>query len=139
MKVREMSGAVLDMWVAKAEGWEVDPLRPPNEYQIRIKSALAYSSDYLLSQDGFCYALCGVNKPYSYSPSTDWARGGPIIEREGFGICKFYEPTDGPIPEGGEWCALWRDDSMRADGPTPLVAGMRLVVMSKFGDEVSEP
>jgi hypothetical protein len=111
MKVSELTGAKLDYWVAQAEGLDV-----------------RYCSDR-------SYVIVAT---YQWSPSTRWSEGGPIFEREGFGICKFYEPTDGPIPEGGEWCALWRDDSMRADGPTPLIAGMRLFVMSKYGEEVPE-
>lgn len=115
MKVSELQGEFLDYWVARANGW--------------TRSADVWVDDQGIEQ--FHPAVC-------YDPSHDWALGGPIFEREGFGICKFYEPTDGPIPEGGEWCALWRDDSMRADGPTPLVAGMRLFVMSRFGEEVAE-
>jgi Protein of unknown function (DUF2591) len=71
--------------------------------------------------------------------STAWAQGGPIIEREGIAVVKFYEPVDGPVSDGCEWAALTLDDSTRRDGPTPLVASMRCYVASKLGDEVDVP
>jgi hypothetical protein len=71
----------------------------------------------------------------SYSPSTDWAQGGPIIERE---IITLIHPRwDG-------WTAHKYDDriedeSYTLDGPTPLIAAMRCYVASKLGDEVAIP
>ena len=60
--------------------------------------------------------------------STDWAYGGPIIERER--ICL--------IDQGGDyWQALW--GWKEAFGPTPLIAAMRCYVASKLGDEVEIP
>ena len=71
----------------------------------------------------------------SYSPSTDWSQGGPIIERE---IITLIHPRwDG-------WTAHKYDDriedeSYTIDGPTPLIAAMRCYVASKLGDEVAIP
>jgi len=77
--------------------------------------------------------------------STDWAQGGPIIEREGISL--------EPLKEGDGWCAcfgctvydflMW-DQSYNADaaygeGPTPLIAAMRCYVASKMGDDISLP
>jgi hypothetical protein len=74
-----------------------------------------------------------VNAPHKYvfEPSTDWARGGPIIEREGIAI--------GSHLDGEEWIAedYWREATW--SGPTPLVAAMRCYVASKLGDEVEIP
>ena len=65
------------------------------------------------------------------SPSTNWAQGGPIIEREGIGFrgC------------GKNWCAFnWGDaESGWQYGPTPLIAAMRCYVASRLGDEVEIP
>ena len=120
MKVSELIGAKLDYWVAMALG----------DRLARVVGAEEHER---------CETRFGEQWPWNrFMPSRAWMDGGPIFEREGFGICKFHEPTDGPIPEGGEWCALWRDDSKRADGPTPLIAGMRLFVMSKYGEEVPD-
>ena len=62
--------------------------------------------------------------------STDWALGGPIIEREGIELlCESL---------GFRWVAMpqkgpeWR-------GPTPLVAAMRCYVAACLGDEVEIP
>jgi hypothetical protein len=63
-----------------------------------------------------------------YSPSTNWAQGGPIIEREG--ITLTHQQT--------QWAAQ-TDDDVFAYGPTPLIAAMRCYVASKLGDEVDVP
>ena len=68
-------------------------------------------------------------------PSTDWAQGGPIIERERI----FCKPT---LNKG------WRSYQLHTAGtgicnsqygPTPLIAAMRCYVASKLGDEVEVP
>jgi len=70
---------------------------------------------------------------YQYSPSTNWAHGGPIIERERLNL----SPTSTDIwdcwPDFGMSNELWQR------GPTPLVAAMRCFVASKLGDEVEVP
>ena len=63
-----------------------------------------------------------------FSPSTDWAQGGPIIEREKMTL----EWT------GEDWMAYIRHDE-EYFGPTPLVAAMRCYVASKLGDQVEVP
>ena len=70
-----------------------------------------------------------------YAPSTDWAQGGPIIEREGITV-----QTDLP------WSACLRDNLFKEDGTdhfqvgrTPLIAAMRCYVASKLGDEIELP
>ena len=62
------------------------------------------------------------------SPSTDWAQGGPIIERERIDVYYFLdgwgaEKSTGPMYSGS----------------TPLIAAMRCYVASKLGDEVAVP
>ena len=66
--------------------------------------------------------------------STDWAQGGPIIEREKIGI----NPASLP-------CSDWVADTQiirertHQHGSTPLIAAMRCYVASKLGDEVEVP
>ena len=72
----------------------------------------------------------------SYSPSTDWSQGGPIIEREGISIVQ--------QGDAAEWVASVynhnEDDwHSHTNGPTPLIAAMRCYVASKLGDEVEIP
>ena len=60
--------------------------------------------------------------------STDWADGGPIIEREKINL--WTEGYDWEATQYGKW-QEW--------GPTPLIAAMRCYVASKLGDEVDVP
>ena len=67
--------------------------------------------------------------------STDWAQGGPIIEREVISLIH---------PKYDCWTAhcydkTLDDESYTLDGPTPLIAAMRCFVASKLGDEVDVP
>lgn len=106
MKTSELTRAALDLAVAKCCGFEgID------EDQWLLRGGIA---DMPLS---------------AYNPSTDWAQGGPIIEREGIAIR--------PFKDGGEWLAKLRIH--QHDGPTPLVAAMRCFVASRLGDEVDIP
>lgn len=101
-KASELSGAALDWAVAKAEGWDGADLAP-----------------YLFTSRRVKY-------------STDWAQGGPIIERE------WIELTN----NGNAWQAIGRgfgEDAPEGSGPTPLIAAMRCYVASKLGDTVDVP
>lgn len=73
---------------------------------------------------------CGdLNNPASYS--TNWSKGGPIIERERVELRSYAD----------QWRAVMHltDDSIFADGPTPLVAAMLCYVASKLGDDIDVP
>ena len=108
MKTSELTGAALDWAVAKCEGDN--------------SVASCYYSD-----DNVPLCLEEAPEP-SWEPSTDWAQGGPIIERE---INRVQEITDG----------LWQAEawSHTEEGPTPLIAAMRCYVASKLGDTVEIP
>ena len=75
---------------------------------------------------------------YRAEYSTDWAQGGPIIERECIGL-------RGPSIRGNAWAAfidlsgISQGPQHRHIGPTPLIAAMRCLVASKLGDEVEVP
>ena len=66
-------------------------------------------------------------KPYS----TDWAHGGPIIEREGIELRKSY----GDDGERDGWTAqAWaHNTTIFEHGPTPLIAAMRCFVSCSLG------
>ena len=70
-------------------------------------------------------------KPYS----TDWAQGGPIIERERI--------TIRVSTAGGNWVSFYDSSGLRVlgrnTGHTPLIAAMRCYVASKLGHEVDVP
>jgi hypothetical protein len=117
-KVAELSGVLLDAAVALTEGF---PLC--EEWN---------QTDYILIGTG-----AGDLK--RYSPSTNWAIGGPIIEREvivsqfGYG---FWFTAKSSLYD-----AIWSDMQPyhiehEAQGKTLLESAMRTYVMSKFGEAV---
>jgi hypothetical protein len=113
MKTSELTGAALDWAVAKCE-FVGAPL-------INI--------------------VCGVlntTESDNWQPSTDWAQGGPIIEREGISvICwSFHSMPWKASIEGGTDAGV---DLYVEYGPTPLIAAMRCYVGSKLGNEVDVP
>jgi hypothetical protein len=111
MKTSELQGAALDWAVAKCEGKGIEFDDP---------------SDPWLTRGGI------ADQPlHSYTPSTDWAQGGPIIERERIGL-------------GHEICEgrpYWVATGYLVEecGPTPLIAAMRCYVASKLGEEIDVP
>jgi len=84
------------------------------------------------------YAIHGECEGYSpYEYSTDWAQGGPIIEREVISVSNWAFHS---MP--------WKASIQKADldmplyeeyGLTPLIAAMRCYVASKLGDEIELP
>ena len=119
MKTSELTGAALDWAVGKATGLDV---------KIGMFGPLF--------RKGYKWAAVGA---WRYTPSADWAKGGPIIEREGISVQQF----DGSSPAHKRWNAYIGSPPVRAieeiNGPTPLIAAMRCFVAMKLGDEVDVP
>ncbi len=65
----------------------------------------------------------------NYRPSTDWAQGGPIIERERVDVLYEHDLRWIAVPQKG----------IESYGPTPLIAAMRCYVASKLGDDIEIP
>lgn len=66
--------------------------------------------------------------------STDWAQGGPIIEQEKISI--YHTMT------AEHWIAtlyVLGERTVKASGPTSLIAAMRCFVTSKIDEEVELP
>ena len=74
--------------------------------------------------------------PWTWTPTTSWHQGGPIIEREKINL-NCGDDTWG-VAEG-VWEAAHPRGMNVSFGPTPLVAAMRCYVTSKLGDEVDIP
>lgn len=71
---------------------------------------------------------------YEFKPSTNWAQGGPIIEREKIAISYHPNPSNpGWLP----WAASFAVHTCRAE--TPLIAAMSCFCVGKLGDEVEIP
>jgi hypothetical protein len=62
--------------------------------------------------------------------STNWAQGGPIIEREMISVWPWDDVT---------WKAEEAIVFETARGPTPLIAAMRCYVAAKLGDDIEIP
>jgi hypothetical protein len=112
MKTANLTGALLDYWVAQGLG-------------------LCPTLGHLPGMGDICRAHLLARGEYGpFMPSTDWALGGPIIERGQFDI-EFYARN--------EWGARRRaGDRPNEYGKTPLIAAMRAYVASKFGDTVPD-
>jgi hypothetical protein len=116
MKTSELTGAALDWAVAMCE------LKTTGD-----KGALIH--------------LIGYGKPIP-NYSSDWAQGGPIIEREGIELqCNTSALQAAAYKNANpDWFACLK--FKRADhwhGTTPLIAAMRCYVASKLGDDIDLP
>lgn len=117
MNVSELEGVALDWAVAKCESDGTLEIYFDNE-----------------TGEPLCHDDWSDNQ--EFSPSTNWAQGGPIIEREGINLDNYAKNpkwsawTPAPDRESGE---------AQAYGPTPLIAAMRCYVASKLGEEIDVP
>ena len=109
MKTSELIGTKLDWAVAKCEPNMLDLYYSDDNEPLFLEEAPDYHQ--------------------AWEPSSNWAQGGPIIERERLDVYGF---------DGENWCA---NDNLRATqyGPTPLIAAMRCYVASKLGEIVELP
>jgi hypothetical protein len=75
------------------------------------------------------------NRTYGLAQySTNWAQGGPIIEREKVSTVAWYR-----YGHLIEWSSKIEGSDIKQFGPTPLIAAMRCFIASKQGDEVEIP
>ena len=119
MKTSELTGAALDWAVCEATG------------------LLAAYTQFRTGKNFL--KVWGVARNAHLHPSTNWAQGGLIIERE----LLMIEPVFWTV-EGWHWVAYVLgpnnlDENYEQRGPTPLIAAMRCYVASKLGDTVDVP
>ncbi|MDO9357881.1 MAG: DUF2591 family protein [Polaromonas sp.] len=115
MQTSELSGVLLDFWVAKAEGLEPQLMRPIGSGALWWQASTAQGE------------VSSSDRAYS----TDWAYGGAIIEARKIMVAW----------NAGHWIAgvaeyVDRDNARISKGPTPLVAAMRAFVASRFGEDL---
>ena len=124
MHTNKLIGPALDWAVAQARGLD---------YEIVDGTVVTGAKRYEANSANDYY---GCEFDEVYAPSTDWAQGGPIIEREKIEIRLF-------VDDGTVWYAHLGANLFPADaqmtGTTPLIAAMRCYVSSKLGDEVEIP
>lgn len=116
MKTSNLTGALLDYWVARAEGIPADQLSirqvPRTDWTICVHTPPGLI-------------------PRTLAYSTDWALGGPLIEKH----CASLEYRIG-LGLTDEWLCV--HGSGVGEGATPLQAVCRAVVVSAFSDNVEE-
>lgn len=118
MLVKDLIGAELDFWVAKAEG----------KTDVELRTAQRATNQICVVK-----AAGGRQFDYTYSPSTQWNVGGPLIENKKIWISDEDDywiaslPPHIDVDNGRELIQV---------GDTPLIAACRALVVSVFGDEV---
>jgi hypothetical protein len=115
ISTEDLEGSALDWAVAKVMGHKI----ADNCYRDYIRIHLPSPK-----QSGYTMAFC---------PSTDWAVGGAIIERERISLS--YRA----VPDEPYWAAEIDEPLCQEYGPTALVAAMRCYVRSKLGNVVHVP
>lgn len=116
-KASELTGVELDYCVAKAQGYE--------RARLNLKGKYGNRTVYVDHVD-----VVGVGL---YKPSSSWAQGGPIIEREKIELKTHHDQG------WGARCNSRRGGATRVVygyGNTPLIAAMRCYVASVYGDTV---
>lgn len=117
VKTSELTGIALDWVVAECEG--------------KVEQGVYGTPEPM--ESGLHLHYCDVLLSHPYNPSTDWAQGGPLIQR--------YE-IDLKSVEEGVWQASNIFDDMEWHhflGYSPLEAAMRCHTAHKLGDEVEIP
>ena len=112
VKTNELSGAALDWAVAKCEGVTVLP-----------------------KMRGGCYVTLNKGETVLLCYSTNWAQGGPIIEREGISIL-YRVGVNMSANINGQY---EQSVPYNQRGNAQLIVAMRCYVASKLGDEVEIP
>lgn len=133
MKVSELTGAELDYWVAKAQGWEYGKDAFGDYWQAEFPQA---------SNKSIFGEPLGI-RIRDYYPTINWQQCGELIEK--FNADVFY------VDNGNRWsCRVvmsdWTETGgiknitiYRSDlqyGSTPQEAICRVVVASVYGKEV---
>ena len=130
-KTHELTGPALDWAVAKCEGRNAvhDPM------EMQDGRGFWVWEDRETGHQQTTYMPIGPrttpktrNSGDVYSPSTDWAQGGPIIEREKITTSDALEA----------WAAGY-NGTLSVFGPTLLIAAMRCYVARKLGETIDIP
>lgn len=112
-RVSDLAGAELALWVARANKNYVD------------------AGEGVFDAENETYVGHIGGSIQAFAPHEDWSQGGPLIEKHGIALGKIG-PIGTPMAyEAGEDTAL-------QFGPTPLIAAMRALVASVYGDSVPD-
>ncbi|MBR7929417.1 phage protein NinX family protein [Burkholderia ambifaria] len=139
MKVSELSGALLDYWVARSYKYpniQLVPGRRSNCWFVKDPEHgpryVAYICEKNISATVRAQKKTLEWSACRFSPSEDWNDGGPVIEKNKIVLIP-------AIGDGGAWMAQTLTGNGHTQfGDTALIAAMRAYVASKFGDEVPD-
>lgn len=115
IKTSELTGAALDWAVAKSMGGHIG-----------------------VANGVVCFNVGDGEGFNVFTPSTDWAQGGPILSEA---------RISRTIDHSGLWVAYWTDGYTEGDegkkwmhcDKSELIAGLRCVVEKNLGNEVEVP
>lgn len=134
MKVHDLSGALLDYWVAKAMNVFGDKIFIERHPWTGQKVAVVYCG---LPDYGSLFCGERGHGATVWRPSADWAQGGPLFDQY-----EIYVERANFVVEGKAFAFIYtkdnKDIAAQSYGATRLEAAMRAFVESKFGDEVPE-
>lgn len=125
IKVKESTNIQLDWLVAKCEGRE-DPI-------------------YRFGDEPNDFYISGPAKQGPYYPSSNWAQGGPLIDKHKIELIYYGKhgvagcPWEAQLGRDVHYIDQGPDEAI--GGPTPLIAAMRAYVVYAFdyADEVEVP
>jgi hypothetical protein len=146
MKTAELTGADLALWVARNDPRCNDiTFRREGDHGIGY-GEIGTSEEFpcvIVTSEAHAVKRIMLRKKYGhieiYAPHEDWVYGGPLIQQHviGFGI----PVTDAGVrvPNGDYQAFLKKGSEMVvAYGPTHLIAAMRSIVRSVYGDTVPD-
>ena len=135
VKTAELAGPALDWAVAKACRYECGRLpRIGNTLGCNLPDGLQYVIGRLC-----CASIAEELNARFFRPSTDWAQGGPLIDKHSIDF-----NTQGVDVDGSQLIEATAQDfecmeCWSAEGETRLIAACRAIVSAKFGDAVKVP
>lgn len=120
VRVSNLVGAPLDWAVARAEGFEADPVCRTTVWRTRT--------------DPISISIRGATEGFGYRPSSHWDHGGLLLDKHK-GTAQHIPglPEDTCYAGGPAGAGVW------CYGPTALVAFCRGLVHYKLGDTIQVP
>lgn len=127
-RVADLAGADLDAWVARALGWQLFYMEPGQLWLTLFEKPGG-------GEGPIGSIESGAEIFDDFKPSTKWQDGGPLIEK--------YRIDLGAPTESGTFAGIWMANTEWGhingwQGPTPLIAAMRALVASVYGDTVPD-
>jgi hypothetical protein len=131
VKTKDLSGAALDYAVATCEGL---PLRLDPMGFRRDAPKSSQAGWWVWDEKPGVLKMVTQLVGKDYSPSTNWAQGGPIIEIKRIDV---ISDPNGSAGWMGRNYVDWRE--VQRFGATPLEAAMRCYVSATYGEELDIP